>query len=108
MISLLANEDVEPQTIIPSLKRSLRMKVIFSTLLVLNMLTSFQGLFIGNWFLEGSTIYVRDLTDPSGGNARYTFQMTLTLESKPLGRYVQTFITYWQACSSIVIAGGTN
>ncbi|KAL5531343.1 hypothetical protein ACEPAG_4220 [Sanghuangporus baumii] len=71
VISLLANEDVEPQIVIPLLKPSLRMK----------------GLFIGNWSLEGTTVYVRDLTDPSGGNLRYTFQMTLTLKSKPLGRW---------------------
>ncbi|KAL5513306.1 hypothetical protein ACEPAH_3704 [Sanghuangporus vaninii] len=71
VISLLANEDVEPQTVIPLLKPSLRMK----------------GLFIGSWSLEGATICIRDLTDPNRSNLRYTFRMILTLKSKPLGRW---------------------
>lgn len=43
---------------------------------------------IGTWALHGSTVFVTELTDPSGVNTRYTFQMTLTLRSRPLGRYV--------------------
>jgi len=71
VISLLANEGVEPQTVIPNLKPALRMK----------------GLFIGTWRLHGATVLVTDLADPSGGTTRYTFQMTLTLRSRPMGRW---------------------
>ncbi|KAH8108329.1 hypothetical protein DFH11DRAFT_1634448 [Phellopilus nigrolimitatus] len=71
VMSLLANEAIEPQTVIPSLKPSLRMK----------------GLLVGTWSLLGTKILIRDLVDPSGGNSRYTFQMTLTLRSRPSGRW---------------------
>ncbi|EJD07709.1 uncharacterized protein FOMMEDRAFT_71607 [Fomitiporia mediterranea MF3/22] len=81
VISLLANEDVEPQTIVPLLKSTLRMK----------------GLFIGNWTLEGTTICIRDLMDPTGDNARYTFQMTLHLRSRPLGRWNRLDLTGYES-----------
>ncbi|KAI5120371.1 hypothetical protein M0805_006893 [Coniferiporia weirii] len=71
VISLLANEEMEPRTIIPLLGPSLRMK----------------GLFIGTWTLVETTILIQGLTDPSGDNLRYTFRMTLTLRSRPLGRW---------------------
>ncbi|KAI0040964.1 hypothetical protein FA95DRAFT_789684 [Auriscalpium vulgare] len=71
VISLLANEEHEPQQIITVLRPTLRMK----------------GFFIGSWRLEGTTIYITDLVDPSNSFARYAFQMTLQLRSRPLGRW---------------------
>ncbi|KZT20088.1 hypothetical protein NEOLEDRAFT_1182822 [Neolentinus lepideus HHB14362 ss-1] len=76
VISLLANEEMTPQQIIPLLKSSLRMK----------------GMTIGNWRLEGTTVYITDLIDPSSldvsrTSKRYAFQMTLSLRSRPLGRW---------------------
>ena len=47
----------------------------------------FQGFFIGSWKLEGTTVYITDLMDPSGGAMRYSFQMVLELRSRPLGRW---------------------
>lgn len=46
-----------------------------------------QGLFIGNWELTGTTLYLTNLTDPNGTTLRYAFQMTLLLRSKPVGRW---------------------
>ncbi|OCH87518.1 hypothetical protein OBBRIDRAFT_837296 [Obba rivulosa] len=76
VLSLLANEELSPHQVIPLLKPTLRMK----------------GLFIGNWNLDGTTVYITDLLDPAksaGGNTgpRYTFQMILELRSRPLGRW---------------------
>ncbi|TFK53425.1 hypothetical protein OE88DRAFT_1655559, partial [Heliocybe sulcata] len=78
VISLLANEEMSPQQVIPLLKSSLRMK----------------GTTIGNWRLEGTTVYITDLIDPSSldpgasySSKRYAFQMTLSLRSRPLGRW---------------------
>ncbi|EPQ56317.1 hypothetical protein GLOTRDRAFT_74909 [Gloeophyllum trabeum ATCC 11539] len=78
VISLLANEEVEPQQVIPLLKPTLRMK----------------GVTVGNWRLEGTTVYITDLIDPaslelnaSARSKRYAFQMTLALRSRPLGRW---------------------
>jgi F-box protein 9 len=53
----------------------------------LHQLTVKQGLFIGNWELHGTTVYLTSLTDPSGHALRYVFQMTLQLRSKPIGRW---------------------
>lgn len=52
-----------------------------------------QGFFIGSWTLEGTTVIVRDLIDPSGQFAKYGFEMMLSLKSKPLGRYVASLFT---------------
>ncbi|CAL1715098.1 unnamed protein product [Somion occarium] len=75
VLSLLANEEVSPQYIIPLLQPSLRQK----------------GFFIGQWRLEGTTIYITSLTDPTGltsAASRYTFEMTLELRSRPtMGRW---------------------
>ncbi|KIK08825.1 hypothetical protein K443DRAFT_671883 [Laccaria amethystina LaAM-08-1] len=95
VLSLLANEEHSPQQIVPILKPTLRMK----------------GLFLGTWYLSGTTVYLSDLTDSSGrstlpisrdqlplagqsssgssenDNARYVFDMTLKLRSRPLGRW---------------------
>lgn len=71
VLSLLANEEVSPQQAIHLLKPSLRMK----------------GFYIGNWRLEGTTVYITDLMDPSGDTLRYSFQMVLELRSRPLGRW---------------------
>ncbi|KAG2157698.1 uncharacterized protein EDB93DRAFT_1238531 [Suillus bovinus] len=80
VLSLLANEEWQPQIVIPMLKPNLRMK----------------GFYIGNWSLSGSTVYITNLvekhlshtyatTDPQPN--RYFFQMTLALHSRPLGRW---------------------
>jgi len=72
VISLLANEEMPPQQVIPVLKPTLRMK----------------GLSIGNWRLSGNIVHVTDLLDPSAGSRmRYAFQMMLELRSRPLGRW---------------------
>ncbi|KAN0121263.1 hypothetical protein V8E52_003851 [Russula decolorans] len=71
VISLLANEEHEPQHIITMLRPTLRMK----------------GFYIGTWKLSGLTVQVSNLLDPSNPTARYSFQMTLTLRSRPLGRW---------------------
>ncbi|KAI0075306.1 hypothetical protein K474DRAFT_1709112 [Panus rudis PR-1116 ss-1] len=75
VLSLLANEEISPQQIIPMLKPNLNMK----------------GFFIGQWRLTGTTIHITSLTDPTGltsSSRRYTFQMTLELRSKPvLGKW---------------------
>ncbi|KAG1860684.1 hypothetical protein DFJ58DRAFT_701133 [Suillus subalutaceus] len=80
VLSLLANDEWQPQTVIPMLKPSLRMK----------------GFYIGNWSLSGSTVYITNLDEkhPSHAHAttelqpnKYFFQMTLALRSRPLGRW---------------------
>lgn len=71
VISLLANEDHEPQHVITILRPTLRMK----------------GFYIGTWKLTGVKVYISNLVDPSNPDARYSFQMTLTLRSRPLGRW---------------------
>ncbi|KAI0924683.1 hypothetical protein AcW2_005494 [Taiwanofungus camphoratus] len=71
VLSLLANEELPPQQVISVLKPTLRTK----------------GLFIGNWYLDGTTVYITELLDPSGGPLRYAFRMTLKLRSRPLGRW---------------------
>lgn len=71
VVSLLASDQIPPQEIIPYLDSSFRMK----------------GLFIGNWELEGTTVFLDSLADPSGTATRYVFQMTLQLRSRPLGRW---------------------
>jgi len=72
VLSLLANEDMGPQQVIPVLKPTLRMK----------------GLSIGNWELTGNTVLVTSLLDPSAGSRmKFAFQMTLELRSRPLGRW---------------------
>lgn len=49
---------------------------------------SFQGFFIGTWYLDGTTVHISDLLDPGGiTGTRYSFKMTLTLRSRPLGRW---------------------
>lgn len=36
----------------------------------------------------GTTVAVRDLINPGGQPTKYSFEMVLTLKSKPLGRFV--------------------
>jgi hypothetical protein len=55
-----------------------------SRMIILNLL---QGFYIGTWRLSGLTVQISDLVDPSNPNARYSFRMTLTLRSRPLGRW---------------------
>ncbi|KAI0061013.1 hypothetical protein BV25DRAFT_1917281 [Artomyces pyxidatus] len=71
VISLLANEEHEPQHVITVLRPTLRMK----------------GFFIGTWRLVGTTVFITNLLDPANPSARYSFQMTLTLRSRPVGRW---------------------
>ncbi|KAJ7917478.1 hypothetical protein B0H13DRAFT_2441779, partial [Mycena leptocephala] len=81
VLSLLANEETTPAQLIPTLKPSLRKK----------------GLFIGTWKLSESVVSISNLVDASGrypippittpGNeepfARYSFNMVLSLRSRP-------------------------
>jgi len=69
VLSLLANEDASPQEVVHYLHPGLRMK----------------GFMTGRWYLDGSTVYVTGLMDPT--ISRYTFQMVLSLKSRPLGRW---------------------
>ncbi|KAG1767199.1 hypothetical protein EV702DRAFT_761225 [Suillus placidus] len=80
VLSLLANEEWQPQTVIPMLKPNLRMK----------------GFYIGNWSLSGNTVYITNLVEKHLSHAhattepqpsKYFFQMTLALRSRPLGRW---------------------
>jgi F-box protein 9 len=80
VLSLLANEEWQPQTVIPMLKPNLRMK----------------GFYIGDWSLSGSTVYITNLVEKHLSHAhattesqpnKYLFQMTLALRSRPLGRW---------------------
>ncbi|KAG1812978.1 uncharacterized protein BJ212DRAFT_1483028 [Suillus subaureus] len=80
VLSLLANEEWQPQAVIPMLKPNLRMK----------------GFYIGNWSLSGSTVYITNLDEKHLSHAhvttepqpnKYFFQMTLALRSRPLGRW---------------------
>ena len=80
------------------LRPTLRMKVrhgsgpIFFHDFFLNF---FQGFYIGTWELSGLTMRVSNLADPSNPTSRYSFQMTLTLRSRPLGRWNKLeFIEY--------------
>ncbi|KAI0832067.1 hypothetical protein BC628DRAFT_1336193 [Trametes gibbosa] len=69
--SLLANEELTPQQVIPLLNPGLRMK----------------GFFIGTWYLDGTAVHVEDLLEPGASDRRYSFQMILELRSRPLGRW---------------------
>jgi len=74
---------MKPQTVIQSLKPSLRMK----------------GFYIGSWQLSGTMVQITDLIDASGldnwAASKYNFQMTLELKSRPLGRWNRLdFLSY--------------
>ncbi|KAH7921300.1 hypothetical protein BV22DRAFT_1038818 [Leucogyrophana mollusca] len=81
VLSLLANEEHQPQQVIPMLKPTLRMK----------------GFYIGDWHLDGTTVHLTNLaemhdkvttnTNVAPPEARYVFQMTLALRSRPVGRW---------------------
>ncbi|KAH7890847.1 hypothetical protein F5I97DRAFT_1839250 [Phlebopus sp. FC_14] len=95
VLSLLTNEELQPQIVIPMLKPSLGMK----------------GFYIGDWRLDGSTVLISNLVEkhsPTLSSAhpppthtsshvhhaahvsqpnRYQFQMTLGLRSRPRGRW---------------------
>ncbi|KAJ7759232.1 hypothetical protein B0H16DRAFT_632859 [Mycena metata] len=95
VLSLLANEENSPAQVIHTLKPTLRKK----------------GLFIGTWKLSGSVVAISNLIDASGrfpippiatpGNhepfARYSFSMTLTLLSRPLGRWNKLDLTAYDS-----------
>lgn len=67
------------------------------------LIKSLQGFYIGTWKLSGLTVLVSNLVDPSNPMSRYSFQMTLTLRSRPLGRWNKLeFIEY----ESINLADG--
>ncbi|KAG7445001.1 uncharacterized protein BT62DRAFT_933415 [Guyanagaster necrorhizus] len=92
VISLRTNEEQPPQHVIPLLKPSLRMK----------------GCLFGRWTLTDTTIYMTNLVEGSGNlpnppdtdfsdlsdiilansdTIRYVFSMSLSLRSRPLGRW---------------------
>nr|GAT45726.1 predicted protein [Mycena chlorophos] len=94
VLSLLANEEAPPGQVIHTLKLSLRKK----------------GLFIGTWRLSGSTVAVSNLIDASGrypippmpnadegSFARYAFRMTLSLVSRPVGRWNKLELTQYDS-----------
>ena len=87
VISLLANEEHEPQHVITVLRPTLRMKVRVGPMSHIMCLNLLQGFYIGTWKLSGLTVLISNLLDPSNPTARYSFQMTLTLRSRPLGRW---------------------
>jgi len=60
-----------PQLVVPTFNPTLRMK----------------GLMIGTWALHGTTVFITELSEQGGVNNKYTFQMTLTLRSRPTGRW---------------------
>jgi F-box protein 9 len=87
VLSLLANEHENPQAVVQTLQPDLHMKVLLP--LVTFQITADllpKGFMKGKWYLDGSTVHVTDLVDPS--LSRYTFQMVLSLKSRPLGRQV--------------------
>ncbi|EIW79397.1 hypothetical protein CONPUDRAFT_127505 [Coniophora puteana RWD-64-598 SS2] len=95
VLSLLANEEMQPATVIPMLKPALRMK----------------GFCIGEWTLDGTTVFISNLVEmkdraplanttnttpsyhhhhhqpPPQEPSKYQFQMELELRSRPLGRW---------------------
>ncbi|KAH9852654.1 hypothetical protein C2E23DRAFT_824705 [Lenzites betulinus] len=71
VLSLLANEELNPQHVIPLLTPALRMK----------------GFMIGTWYLDGTEVHVEELLEPGATDRRYSFQMLLELHSRPLGRW---------------------
>ncbi|KAJ7916231.1 hypothetical protein B0H13DRAFT_2323506 [Mycena leptocephala] len=103
VLSLLANEETTPAQLIPTLKPSLRKK----------------GLFIGTWKLSESVVSISNLVDASGrypippittpGNeepfARYSFNMVLSLRSRPLGRWNKLELTSYD---SVNLENGTT
>ena len=72
VLSLLTSDQTPPREIIPVLNPSLRMK----------------GIFLGFWELHDSVVYITSLADPTGSSTMpYVFQVTLQLNSRPLGRW---------------------
>jgi len=69
-----------------------------------------KGLFLGQWKLVGTAVQLSDLNDasgrfqlpvptdsssldsPSGERAKYVFEMTLDLQTRPLGRWNKMMI----------------
>jgi len=70
-LSLLANEDENPQDVVHYLQPELQMK----------------GFMRGRWHLDGSAVYITNLSNPNQPVAKYTFQMVLSLKSRPVGRW---------------------
>lgn len=103
VLSLLANEEASPAQVVHSLKPSLRKK----------------GLLIGTWKLSGTVVTISNLIDASGrfpippittsGShepfARYTFSMSLSLRSRPMGRWNKLELT---AYNSVDLENGNS
>jgi F-box protein 9 len=105
VLSLLANEHEDPQHIIGILNLSLRMKVRLSPLIFPEFNNPHtQGLSVGTWHLVqapldrdsneryDSLVYIDNLkaqepVDATQREVKYHFQMTLSLRSRPLGRW---------------------
>lgn len=51
-----------------------------------------QGLRMGTWLLDGTTVILQSMVDPSEENPKYAFELTLDLRSRPLGRSVMPLI----------------
>lgn len=108
VLSLLANEEKSPQEVIPILKPTLRMKGLFvghwkllGTTVHISGLVDASGKFAlpgpfgGDGILQDTKGALGGATAGSGHHAhpvpleqaRYTFDMTLYLRSRPLGRW---------------------
>ncbi|KAF7794270.1 hypothetical protein EIP86_005403 [Pleurotus ostreatoroseus] len=87
VLSLLANEGENPQQAIPKLQLTAREKCLS----------------IGTWRLDGTTVVVSDLLEVLGDAPKYTFQMTLDLRSRPLGRWNRLALTAYE---TVAIADG--
>lgn len=87
VLSLLTDDRVPPAEVVHRLTPSLREKVchfvFYSCSLLIDCL---QGLYIGRWQVEGSNVVIEDLRDSEGILTRYTFDMLLHLQSRPMGR----------------------
>ncbi|KAJ3555380.1 hypothetical protein NM688_g2607 [Phlebia brevispora] len=83
VLSLLTNEGENPQHSIPKLQLTSREK----------------SLYIGSWRLEGTTVIITDLLEVLGDSPKYTFQMTLDLRSRPLGRWNRLSLAAYETVS---------
>ncbi|KAF8323544.1 uncharacterized protein EI90DRAFT_3076980 [Cantharellus anzutake] len=79
VLSLLANED-NPSDVVQQLKTSIVR----------------SGLCTGRWHVIGSEVFIHDLFDSGGNVAKYAFEMSLALRSKPLGRWNKLEMTQYQ------------
>jgi len=79
VLSLLANDE-NPSQVVHQLKGSFIR----------------SGLYTGTWHVSGSRVIVRDLVDLSRTVTKYSFEMSLILRSKPLGRWNKLEMTQYR------------